>query len=295
MEFRFFLSDPFSLFTSLFLVGLIASLWIKKSPLIWGTGLGIYAVLTIIAGRLTLVPWLILGVSCISYWYFVRAKNRIVKAVSLVSFVAASAVVLLHQVPGTTNWKFLSEFRLSPNALPLSLYLNYDAPVVGFFMLAIGATLISTRKEWWRILQTVAPISVAVILFMIPASLALGYVTFDPKTTSIFFVWAITNLLFTCVTEEAIFRLFIQTTFIRWFSKFKYGWLWGIILASFCFGLAHLAGGPLYVLLASIAGLFYGYAYYKTQRIEASILTHFILNAFHFLLFTYPALESAIK
>jgi membrane protease YdiL (CAAX protease family) len=44
------------------------------------------------------------------------------------------------------------------------------------------------------------------------------------------------------------------------------------------------------VLLATIAGLFYGAAYLRTRRIEGAILTHFALNAAHFLAFTYPAL-----
>jgi membrane protease YdiL (CAAX protease family) len=46
------------------------------------------------------------------------------------------------------------------------------------------------------------------------------------------------------------------------------------------------------VLLATVAGLFYGAAYLRTRRIEGAILTHFALNAVHFLAFTYPALAS---
>ncbi len=42
--------------------------------------------------------------------------------------------------------------------------------------------------------------------------------------------------------------------------------------------------------LATIAGLFYGYAYWKTNRLEASILVHFGLNLIHFVAFSYPAL-----
>ena len=46
----------------------------------------------------------------------------------------------------------------------------------------------------------------------------------------------------------------------------------------------------MYVALAAVAGAGYGWAYLRTQRIEASILTHFALNAVHFFGFTYPAL-----
>jgi membrane protease YdiL (CAAX protease family) len=44
------------------------------------------------------------------------------------------------------------------------------------------------------------------------------------------------------------------------------------------------------VLLATIAGTGYGLAYQRSGRVEMAILTHFAVNATHFLLFTYPAL-----
>jgi len=46
------------------------------------------------------------------------------------------------------------------------------------------------------------------------------------------------------------------------------------------------------VVLAAVAGIVYGYAYEKTQRIEASILCHFGVNIIHFIFFTYPALAN---
>lgn len=47
------------------------------------------------------------------------------------------------------------------------------------------------------------------------------------------------------------------------------------------------------MLLAFVAGMGYGWIYYRAKRIEASILTHFTLNFLHILFFTYPALTSA--
>jgi membrane protease YdiL (CAAX protease family) len=46
----------------------------------------------------------------------------------------------------------------------------------------------------------------------------------------------------------------------------------------------------LYVVLSTVAGLFYGYAFWKTDRIQSSILVHFSVNLVHFLFFSYPAL-----
>ncbi|MFZ4115592.1 MAG: hypothetical protein ACOYK6_02570 [Chthoniobacterales bacterium] len=36
--------------------------------------------------------------------------------------------------------------------------------------------------------------------------------------------------------------------------------------------------------------MLYGWVYHVTKRIEGSMLTHFLLNLTHLLLFTYPAL-----
>jgi len=68
-----------------------------------------------------------------------------------------------------------------------------------------------------------------------------------------------------------------------------------VIIASVLFGLAHYAGGTLYIFLATIAELFYGIAYHITGRLEASIVSHYVLNATHFIFFTYPVLATAIS
>ena len=53
-------------------------------------------------------------------------------------------------------------------------------------------------------------------------------------------------------------------------------------------GLAHAAGGWLYVLVASLAGIGYGWIYASTRSIAWAIVAHAGLNAIHFLVFTYP-------
>lgn len=65
-----------------------------------------------------------------------------------------------------------------------------------------------------------------------------------------------------------------------------------ILITAILFGLVllgHVKGGITYIGFVMIAGLFYGYVYYRPQRLEAAILTHFGVNTCYFLLFTYPA------
>jgi hypothetical protein len=63
-----------------------------------------------------------------------------------------------------------------------------------------------------------------------------------------------------------------------------------VVASALLFGLAHAGGDIKWVALATLAGVGYGAAYAKTRRIEAPILAHFLLNAAHFVLMTYPRL-----
>ena len=71
-------------------------------------------------------------------------------------------------------------------------------------------------------------------------------------------------------------------------------WL-AVAVSTVLFGLAHAAGGLGYVFLAGIAGLGYSAVYSVTRRIEAPILVHFLLNATHFIAFTYPSFSMGVQ
>jgi membrane protease YdiL (CAAX protease family) len=129
---------------------------------------------------------------------------------------------------------------------------------------------------------------------VIPVSIALGYVRPDLKFGGFFLQWAWVNLFFTCLAEESFFRGFIQNGLSGLLARYRHGSVVALIIASLSFGIAHFAGGLKYVVLATIAGLGYGLVYQRTRHIEASMLTHFSVNAVHFLFFTYPALVPSV-
>jgi len=294
MDYSIFIHTPLSLLPILALIVLTISVWFTRSPKVLGMLIGVYILTTLIGHRMTIASWVFMAVLLGAYALFYYSKHWGIKCIGLIGFVLSSAVVLLNHTPGVQNWEIVSHHLLSPDSIPWSLFLNYDAPLIGLWVLVLSVQLINSKAEWKRVIKKIIPITILVILFMIPASHLFGYVHFAPKRTNIFFIWGLSNLLFTCLTEEALFRVFIQKNLIQWLSGIRYGQYIGIVIASACFGLAHFAGGPVYIVLAGIAGLFYGYAYYSTGRIEASILTHFLLNATHFLLFSYPALAGSI-
>jgi len=89
---------------------------------------------------------------------------------------------------------------------------------------------------------------------------------------------ALTIWLFTAWPEEFFFRGLLQNLFSRTLGRPQTGW----IVASLLFGLAHIHHAPFpnwrYVLLAAIAGLFYGRAWMKTGSIFASSLVHALVD-----------------
>jgi len=186
------------------------------------------------------------------------------------------------------NYKFLDKVSLSNDALTYSLYFNLDKTLVGIFIIAFGFR--DKRIRAFPIVKVMGINYLLMVSVFFALAIVLGFIRFDPKWPSFTPVWILVNLCFTSMAEEAFFRKFIQQK-IYDSVRSKYAGSISIILASVVFGLAHFKGGIVYVILVSLAGVFYGYVYYKTQRIESSIVLHFMFNLTHLLLFTYPGLK----
>jgi membrane protease YdiL (CAAX protease family) len=213
---------------------------------------------------------------------------RSLSAVAVVLFGGALGLALL---PGFPRTVLFSGLRLTPDALPYAIAVGFPKVCGGILIFGM---LHEERVRSWRelgaVLRRAAPIFLAMAFVVMLLTLALGYVHFEPKWTPLFWAWAPVNLFFTCLSEEAFFRGFVQRELARLGTNRARSALVALLVASLLFGLAHLAGGWKYALAAMLAGIGYGYAYQRTQRLEASMAVHFALNATHFLLFTYPAL-----
>lgn len=179
--------------------------------------------------------------------------------------------------------QLLRGFRLSPDSLPYSLYLNFDKPLLGLAVLLWVAT--DRSRDWRRILGWGLGVGALSAGLLLGFAWGAGFVRWEPKFPDWGWIWLASNLLFTCVSEEAFFRGYLQE------AGAKFPWTWPAV--SVLFGLAHFPAGPWMVAFASLAGLAYGWAYCRSGgRIEAAVMAHFTFNTTHFLLFSYPALEA---
>jgi uncharacterized protein len=233
----------------------------------------------------------ILGLA-MAVWNFRRTAVPWQRALTFVGAAVMAGLLAAHAMSGFQNPIILRDVVLSPGAIPYTQYVNFDKTLAGVLVLAIGGFApLRAVADWRAALRSAAPVAGATIAVVLAASLALGFVRFDPRWTPLFWVWAPINLLLTCLGEEALFRGFLQREIGLALGGRAYATSTAVAVSALAFGLAHAAGGWRYVLLATLAGTGYALAYQRTGRIEAPILTHFAVNATHFLLFTYPALN----
>lgn len=199
----------------------------------------------------------------------------------------------LHLLPGFRNFLVLDKAVLSSGAAPYTLYLNFDKTLVGVFILGFcHQPLLKRAGGWAGALRGATPIVPVHIALVAAGATAIGYLTWQPKWAPIFLLWAPVNLFFVCLSEEGFFRGFIQRELSAALRSTRGGSLIAIAVSAVLFGLAHFGGGLSYVVLATAAGLGYAIVYHRTRSIEMSMLAHFALNTAHFLLFTYPAVQS---
>ncbi len=114
----------------------------------------------------------------------------------------------------------------------------------------------------------------------IPLGARIGFLTWAPTLRRAYFLPldALGILLFTAWPEEFLFRGVLQNLLSR---TFKNQWA-GLAIASVIFGLSHIFHAPYpnwkYVLLATIAGLFYGRAWMKTRSLVPGVLIHAMVD-----------------
>ncbi|MGL5070280.1 MAG: lysostaphin resistance A-like protein [Aeromonas salmonicida] len=188
--------------------------------------------------------------------------------------------LMLHLIPGFSNLKVLDQVQAGPASVPFNMYLNLDKPLVFFGLLLAWPALLGQGGaiRWRALALLLLPLAALLI-----TAWQLGALKPEAGLPYWWWLFALNNLLFTCVAEEALFRGFIQ----QGVAARSRLWL-GILVASLLFGAAHLAGGPLLMLFAALAGACYGLAFHFSGRLSVAIVIHFLFNFAHLALFTYP-------
>jgi len=272
--------------STILVIASIISVWIANARL-WQFAYASTLAIAFITGSIGLQAFLVaLIIVGLNLLYLSGSGFRLLAFITLL---ALGLALGLHVIPGFYNHEYAPALRLNTNSGEFDIWFNYDKSMFGILVLGLlfHHQLIRSWQEVKRVSSLLAlPVLVGIPIIYLFAML-LGYSHFDFTPSSLFWPWVLKNLFFTVLAEEILFRGLIQGEIAKRVQH-QYSAEIAMIVASILFGLAHFAGGPEYVILASVAGVLYGYTYKITGRIEAPIITHLLLNSAHFIFFTYP-------
>lgn len=206
-DYGFMFDSKITLFSYIALMLSIVSLWYKKNKIISG-GLLVLAVLTALLSHRVVWQGLLFIVifGGTSYLAF-NSKHKLIRIIGSSFMFIGSILLWFHWIPGFYNWQVAKGIQTSPEAMPFNLFINFDKPLIGLFILGFsGIPLLSNWKSWRHMLLIALPVGLIGSLLIAGIACLVGYIKFDPKMNTFFILWGLNNLLFVCVAEEVFFR-----------------------------------------------------------------------------------------
>ncbi len=197
-------------------------------------------------------------------------------------YVLIALMLVMHLLPGFHNLKVLDTVPVGPQSAPFTMYYNFDKAIVPFVLMACTGKLFVTESPCktgilgWGILI----LSVPALLML---AVVLGGLRYEPHLPEWLPQFALANIFFVSLAEEALFRGYLQQRLSQVVHP-----LAALIITAFAFGIMHYAGGLLLVIFAALSGIIYGLAWMWSGKLWVAVLFHFMLNCVHLLFFTYP-------
>lgn len=226
---------------------------------------------------------------------------------AIVGLLVMSLALALHIVPGFNNPLLLDNVFLGQHStIPFSLHANYDKGIVGIALLSLlmtarnaheGGHFVSSvwlndvrdypkRPRYLLLALPLICLSINTLAFAFGLPLDIKF-----DASILLFFWC--NFLFSCVAEEAFFRLLIQDNIAmvcRQLFRARVASALAVGVSAMLFLLAH-AGGITQVeqgILIGLAGVFYAWTYGRTGSLGCAIGVHFGVNAIHIAFLRYP-------
>jgi len=239
-----------------------------------------------------------LGVTGSGKWLLVGAIYVVVPALLLATSAGKSPGTFADYAAAVLIWLgiwLLPPYRLLYHIFPYPPPLQHTLSILLALSTAVSAYLLLRRLdgtgyavEWRRGFGFAFAFNFVVFAAIaIPLGIKIGFLTFDPTVLRLrsLPVAAVGILFFTAWPEEFLFRGILQNCLSR---TFKNQWA-GLIAASIIFGFSHILHAPVpnwkYVLLATIAGIFYGRAWMKTGSLLPGTLVHALIDLSWHILF----------
>jgi uncharacterized protein len=210
----------------------------------------------------------------------------------------AALSLALHAWPGIQRVPLSIPFVESVG--DFTLQMKYDKVLAGVMVIAaVGGVTFGSRARrdgylagWWFawlciVMTPVLVLSVASLIGLVKPNSG-----WAPNWSAASFWLIASNVVFTCVAEEAFFRAWLQGLLSN--AMVRRGGHFGaprmvivlpVLVSAACFGAAHLGGGIRYAAVVGLAGVGYGFVFAATRRLDAAVLAHGLLNALQFTFF----------
>jgi membrane protease YdiL (CAAX protease family) len=273
--FEFFLAAPKAFGTVRGGLGqrgaVVAALVPLFAVLIYSTGVSGNWKYTLIGAAYAVLPTLLLAAS--------RGRS----GATCVDYITAAMVWL----PVEFRWMYRL-FPFPPQLThTLTILLALSTGVAAFVVLrrleGVGYAIEWVRGSGW----IVASHFLLFAAIAVPLGIAIGFIAYDPSVARLrsLPVAVIGIAFFTAWPEEFLFRGVLQNLFSRTLKCQRTG----LAVASVVFGLSHILHAPFpnwkYVILATIAGVFYGHAWMKTGSLLPGALVHALVDISWHMLF----------
>jgi uncharacterized protein len=187
------------------------------------------------------------------------------------------------------------EFRWMYRLFPYPQQLTHTLTILLAVNVGLAAFIFARRFpgigyaiEWRRGFGRVIAVNLALFtVIAIPLGELIGFIHWDPSLARLRSVplFALGILIFTAWPEEFLFRGLLQNLLARTLRNECAG----LIIAAVIFGFSHILHAPFpnwrYVILATIAGIFYGRAWMKTGSLVPGAIVHGCVDVLWHLLF----------
>ncbi|MBM4055537.1 MAG: CPBP family intramembrane metalloprotease [Planctomycetes bacterium] len=227
---------------------------------------------------------------------------QILAILALWIFIEPDLFVLLFDliIPGIDFTHTLTGFSLLPEAKAM-LVPGVDIPVrtmtvivLSFFLFLIYYPVTNVGFTFYIGPKDIRYALIGLFAFIIvglPIGYGIGFLRFNPTLPGFMHIAVriIGGYLLVALLEEFFYRGIIQNLLSQ-----RFGREWpALLLASFIFGLAHLNNTTKYfsvpnwpyVLMATVAGICYGWIWIKTKKVTVSAITHMLVNLIWYVLF----------
>jgi uncharacterized protein len=228
-----------------------------------------------------------LGVSGNWKYTLIGAAYAVLPALLLASSAGRPGVTCMDYAAAAIVWlpvEFRWMYRLFPFppqlTHTLTILLALSTGVAAFVVLrrleGVGYAIEWVRGSGWIVLSHFLLFAAIAV----PLGISVGFIAYDPSVARLrsLPVAVIGITFFTAWPEEFLFRGILQNLFS---GTLKSQWI-GLAVASVVFGLSHILHAPFpnwkYVILATIAGVFYGHAWMKTGSLLPGALVHALVD-----------------